>query len=251
MSGASLSSPRFLVPELPTTGTVALPAAESQHCVSVLRLPVGAKLVLFDGQGGEALGTLAEANKRGCQVAIQRRTDTDRELPGRLELLVALPKGDRQKQMIDGLTQLGVARLAPLQTQRGVAQPTANALERLSRMVAEASKQCGRNRLMEIGPAVSVASLVQSDAPERVVSLVAHPYGDAHSDQAPKLSATGDCRVAIGPEGGFTDAEVESLLSHGWQTIRLGPRILRVEIAAIAIAATFAAQFNALVADGR
>jgi 16S rRNA (uracil1498-N3)-methyltransferase len=140
-----------------------------------------------------------------------------------LTLAVALPKGDRQKWLVEKAVELGVVRIVPLVTERGVAQPVEQALRRLWRAVIEASKQCGRNRLLEIDEPQSWPLFVERTAgePRR---LLAHPTATATT-------------AAIGPEGGFTDEEVALAVVAGWQLVDLGPRILRVETAAILLAA--------------
>jgi 16S rRNA (uracil1498-N3)-methyltransferase len=130
-----------------------------------------------------------------------------------------------------------VAILVPLEAERGVAQPTSSALERLRRGVIEASKQCGRNRLMEIAAPLAAAQFFAA-APKDEHRLIAHPGGEPLQavTRDPCLTGSG-VFLAVGPEGGFSDDEVSSAVAAGWRTISLGPRILRVETAAIALAA--------------
>jgi 16S rRNA (uracil1498-N3)-methyltransferase len=157
-----------------------------------------------------------------------------RELTRPLTLAVALPKGERQKWLVEKATELGATRLVPLITERGVAQPVEAALDRLRRTVIEASKQCGRNRLMEIAAPVSACALFSqaSTADER---LIADPAGQPLAATA--IGAGTGILAAIGPEGGFAPAELAAAREAGWQPVSLGPRILRIETAAIALAA--------------
>jgi 16S rRNA (uracil1498-N3)-methyltransferase len=133
-------------------------------------------------------------------------------------------------------------------TERGVAQPTASAAERLSRSVIEAAKQCGRNRLMKIAEPQAwsdsaISGWLGSSASEPPARrLVAHPNGQSLS--AINLREPLPTQLAIGPEGGLTDAEVAAAIAAGWQQVSLGPRILRVETAAIALAAAVALATN-------
>jgi 16S rRNA (uracil1498-N3)-methyltransferase len=113
------------------------------------------------------------------------------------------------------------------------------ALERLQRTVIEASKQCGRNRLMELAEPRDWAEFV-SGTPAAVWRLMAHPaIRRAHAkpvapkQHLPNGSRCGPICLAVGPEGGFTAEEVEMALSQGWQALDLGPRLLRVETAAL------------------
>ena len=164
------------------------------------------------------------------ELAVAFREDIDRELPWSLVFGAALPKGERQKWLVEKAVELGVGRLVPLETARGVAQPVEQALARLRRTVVEASKQCGRNRLMEIAAPQRLAEFVAS-APPMALRLLAHPKTSA-SPFMPCVSA--GVTAAVGPEGGFTDEEVALAMAGGWKMIDLGPRILRVETAALA-----------------
>jgi len=118
-----------------------------------------------------------------------------------------------------------------------VAQPSENAIERLRRAVIEASKQCGRNRLMEITPAMRWEQLVGQAAAEQPC-FVAHPGGNPESlvSQLMQLPADVPVTLAVGPEGGFTDEEIAAATAAGWKTADLGRRILRVETAALVLA---------------
>lgn len=234
-----MPAPRFLVQALPSSGLVVLSEVESRHASNVLRLTVGQPVQLFDGCGGEAEGLIQQCTKRSVLVQITRRTDANRELLRPLEILVALPKGDRQKGLVDALVQLGVSQLTPLATQRGVAQPAPSALQRLQRTVVESSKQCGRNLLLHVAQPMSVAELARVPWDGETISLFAHPYGKslALADAGPPTQPVTAARIAIGPEGGFTDDECEQLRVAGWLQVSLGPRILRIEVAAMLVAA--------------
>ena len=244
--------PRFFVEHLPASGIVELDEDESRHASGVLRMSVDDVCLAFDGNGGEARCTVARVSKRSVELNIVERLDTDLELSKKVHFAVALPKGDRQKTLIDFMVQLGVHSFQPLITKRGVAQPVDAALVRLRRSVLESSKQCGRNRLMQVLEPVDLGQLVKpvADAASadheknhiRVLKLFAHPYGDVkplnqlHSE----AKSAADVTVLIGPEGGFTDDEADSLCAAGWIATSLGPRILRVEVAATHVASWLA-----------
>jgi 16S rRNA (uracil1498-N3)-methyltransferase len=228
-------SRRFFV-DSPITGeTARLTGQEAQHLTKVMRAKVGDELVLLDGSGAEFSARVEKIGRTEVDLSIIERCDVDRELPFRLVLGVALPKGDRQRWLVEKLVELGVAELVPLVTARGVAQPTGNALERLQRAVVEASKQCGRNRLMVVGQASTFAAFL-ADASESWTRLIAHP--PAAGDVAARwFSNANNIVVAIGPEGGFTDEEIALADEHQWNKVSLGSRVLRTETAAVAIAA--------------
>jgi 16S rRNA (uracil1498-N3)-methyltransferase len=228
-------SDRFFSSSPITADIAQLEGPEAHHLSHVMRAAAGERVTLFDGSGAEFDAVIEKLNRRAVELRILERREIDRELEFPLVVGVTLPKGDRQKWLVEKLTELGVTTLVPLVTERGVAQPTAGAIERLNRTVIEACKQCGRNRLMEIaGPQTWndwVAS--ESDVPF-THRVVAHPGG-----QPPRKIDVGSpaaTQIAIGPEGGLTDAEIATATASNWQSINLGPRVLRVETAAVALA---------------
>ena len=222
--------PRFFV-ETPIEADVAkLVEHEAHHLLHVLRLGEGAEVTLFDGSGAEFDAQVAKTSRSEVELAVLARHDIDRELATRITLAVALPKGDRQRWMVEKATELGVRRLVPLETEHGVAQPVAKALARLKRSVVEASKQCRRNRLMEIAEPAKFADFIAS-APAQAVRYIAHPGGELQPTDLGTGSAD-QVFLAVGPEGGFTEDEVAAACSAGWKTVDLGPRILRIETAA-------------------
>ena len=169
------------------------------------------------------------------------RHEIDRELLFSLTLAVALPRGERQKWLVEKATELGVKRIVPLVTERGVAVASDAAIERLKRQVIEASKQCGRNRLMEIAQPVDAAALFASARGEGA-RVLADPAGQPLGEMIQGGASHREWLIAVGPEGGFTAAELAGAQGAGWQFVSLGPRILRVETAAVALAAWAALQ---------
>jgi len=211
---------------------VTLEGAEAHHLLHVMRAEPGAQVVLFDGQGGEYDATVAVCGRASVELEVTAERAIERELPYCLTLAVPLPKGDRQRWLVEKAVELGVARLIPLRTDCssvGRGDHTA----KLSRYVIEAAKQCGRNRLMEIAKPVAWQQFVQQSEPLPKQRLMAHPGGRPldQIDLQPTASA-----LAVGPEGGFTDEEVDLATSAGWKSVDLGGRILRVETAALALA---------------
>ncbi len=215
-----------------------LTGAEAHHLLHVMRAKSGDEIILFDGSGDEFPARVTALRRSEADAAILGRHTVDRELPCPVTLAVALPKGDRQRWLVEKAVELGVTRLVPLETARSVAQPNAKAVERLRRAVIEASKQCGRNRLMEIAlPQAWSEFLDVTDGDQ--VRLLAHPSSEPRSARTP-LAKSGPVTFAVGPEGGLTDGEVDQAADHGWQVISLGARILRIETAALALAALVA-----------
>ncbi len=221
-----------------------LDGPEAHHLIRVMRARAGSQVLVFDGSGVEYTAQVERLSRNEAELAILSRREVDRELPFDLVLGVAPPKGDRRRWLIEKAVELGVTRLVPLRTGRSVARPGGNTLARWERTVIEASKQCGRNRLMEIAQPHDWARFVAAAAgvPCR---LLAHPGGQTAQPERPTggsprtPSGTSKAAVlAVGPEGGFTAEEVALATSAGWQLVDLGPRILRIETAAILLVAS-------------
>lgn len=227
-------SDRFFVAPLPADAAEAqLLEAEAHHFARVMRGQEGDEIVLFDGTGWEYRGRVTKIQKHAVSLEILDRQRVDRELPVPLVIASALPKGDRQDFLMEKLVELGVSRFIPLETERSVAKATTSALERMRRHVMEASKQCRRNVLMEIAEPVSIPALVRLT--ETKIRAFAHPAGTTLSS----LATTEPATIAIGPEGGFSPGDLQHFQESLWTSLALGPRILRMETAAIAIASVW------------
>jgi 16S rRNA (uracil1498-N3)-methyltransferase len=231
-------------------GAVTLQGAEAHHLAAVCRLRPGDALYLFNGDGHEYPARVLTVQRRSVEVEILGRETPARELPFCLEVAAPLPKGDRAQFLVEKLTELGVTTFVPLSTQRSIVNPREAKLEKLRRYVIEASKQCRRNRLMEVGELIDWASYVQrGDLPPR--RYLAHPGG---AIKAGKLRASRDGTsaivIAVGPEGGFSDEEVDVARATDWVAVDLGPRILRVETAAISLAASIVFEQGAVDEGG-
>ncbi|MBI1903208.1 MAG: 16S rRNA (uracil(1498)-N(3))-methyltransferase [Planctomycetia bacterium] len=236
---------RFFLEQPPRDGRAVLAGPEAHHLAHVLRAKPGDAALLFDGSGREYAAKVVRVVRDRAELEIVSEAIVDRECPLTMTLGVALPKGDRQRWLLEKLVELGVARLVPLETERGVAQPTGHALARLRRAVIEASKQCGRNKLMEIRPAaawsdfVGQARMDKTEEGQPIMRWVAHPGGTQLKEAMrswPESMPEG-AWLAVGPEGGFTGEEMGAAGRAGWQCVDLGPRILRIETAALFLAA--------------
>jgi 16S rRNA (uracil1498-N3)-methyltransferase len=207
-----------------------------------MRAGPGDRVVLFDGSGVELSAVVEALGRDRVELHVVGREEADRESSRQIVLGVALPKGQRQKYLVEKAVELGVQCLMPLRTERAVAQPDAGALDRLRRTVIEASKQCGRNRLMEIALPQTWPEFVGATRhePHRLLAHLAPGESPGAKNQLPLTpgeSPEAKVILAIGPEGGWTEAEVALAVADGWHTISLGRRILRVETAALALAA--------------
>ncbi len=243
---------------------VLLTGPEAHHLLHVMRAKRGDRVVLFDGSGWEFEAELLRATTQEAQLLILQRTYVDRELPVVVVLAVAMPKGERQKWLVEKAVELGVGRFVPLVAARSVAQPGPAMRERLQRIVIEASKQCGRNILMQIAPPMSWTQWL-SAYPTAQLRWIADPSGhlvwpeylrsfqkwsgELALPSEPTLGLPTEqgrpskpiWTVTVGPEGGWTHSERAEAQAAGWQLVSLGPRILRTETAAVAFASLLSA----------
>jgi 16S rRNA (uracil1498-N3)-methyltransferase len=218
-------------------GPVHVQGAEAHHLAVVCRLCAGDAVCLFNGDGQEYRARIETASRRDVTLEVVAVESPQRELPFRLEVAAPLPRGDRAQFLLEKLTELGVTAFTPLHTARSVVHPRETKLDKLQRHVIEASKQCGRNVLLQVRPLVEWSVFCRAaELPAR--RILGHPGGERMRGQ--EQAPGGDTVVAVGPEGGFTEEEVALARDVGWRLLDLGPRILRVESAAMVLAVLFA-----------
>jgi 16S rRNA (uracil1498-N3)-methyltransferase len=228
---------RFHVVNIPASGTCLLEGPEAHHLMHVLRVQPGEVVELFDGMGHVAQAVVTTVRRRDVELTIttlQTVAAPKREVI----LATAVPKGDRFDWLIEKATELGVTRIIPLITARSSVDPRSGKLDKLRQTVIAACKQSGRNHLLELSPVCSLPALIQSEFPNRSV-FVAHPTSvpNAPAKRTIEWNQLPSLLFLIGPEGGFTDDEVSLAINNGAQTLQLGLHILRIETAAITVAA--------------
>jgi 16S rRNA (uracil1498-N3)-methyltransferase len=227
------SLPRLFVRAALDEGAwIDLNAAQANYLGNVMRLSVGAELLLFDGTSGEWLARIAQAGKKRMTLSVDRRTREPEAIPD-VWLAFAPVKRTQTDWLIEKATELGAARLIPVMTQRTVAERVK--LERLESIAIEAAEQCGRTRLPEIGAPIGLKSLLDLRDERRL-------YFADESGGEPAVSAfePGPALILTGPEGGFTDEERLAIrAAPNSVPISLGPRILRAETAALAALAAW------------
>lgn len=229
---------RFFCPDAPIDGRLNLGDDEAYHLARVRRVEPGEVVEIFDGQGGSFPTRVERITREGVELVVTGERVEEPGPPFSLTLATAAPKGDRFEWLVEKATEIGVARLVPLVTGRTVVVPGRGKLDRIRRRVIEACKQCGRNRLMTIEkPRPWLEFVREESAPAR---LVAHP-GGLSARRWPRVATGQSATLAIGPEGGFGDDEIEAAAALGWQIASLGRTLLRIETAGLAGAATWLA----------
>lgn len=231
---------RYFVPRLPLAGgAVELSESESQHASRVMRVSAGDRITLFDGDGHEAEAEVAAIDKRCCRCLAAAAVPIDREPTCKLTLAVALPKPDRARELVERLTELGVNSMVPLIAERTQRPPSPSLIDKLRRGVIEASKQCGRNRLMKIESPQKSVTFFEQSAGGNDRRWIAAPGGGPLSEAKNERELV-RLLAAVGPEGGWTPGELQAAAESGFQQIDLGKRIYRIETAAAVIAAVLA-----------
>lgn len=226
---------------------IELPPATAAHLVRVLRARCGDPVVLFTGDGREFAATIAETRGVRVSAAIGEACSVDRESPLAITLLQCVPRGDRMDLVVQKTTELGVARIVPVLSERSVVRLDAaqarSKAEHWRAVAVSACEQCGRNRVPlveEPRPLLKVLGDMRLDG----ARVLLDPDTDASPATLP--TPAGAVEVAIGPEGGFSAEELEAFGLCRFRRARLGPRILRTETAAIAALAWLQSRFGDL-----
>jgi 16S rRNA (uracil1498-N3)-methyltransferase len=229
------SLPRLFVRQPLGEGVrVELDPKQANYLGNVLRLNVGGELLVFDGHSGEWLARIADAGKKRMTFAVERKTREPESIPD-VWLAFAPVKRAQTDWLVEKATELGVARLIPVITQRTIAERVK--LDRLETIAIEASEQCGRTRVPQIVEPMPLKRLIVELDPARHLYFADESGGDSPA----AAFAEGPAMILIGPEGGFAEEERAFVRARGVSPISLGPRILRAETAALAALAAFMA----------
>ncbi|HUG20500.1 MAG TPA: RsmE family RNA methyltransferase [Planctomycetaceae bacterium] len=212
-------------------GKIRISGAEAHHLIHVMRTAVGESVELFDGRGNVARGELVELRRNEALIDAGEVQHTTR--PSGPVLISAVPKGDRFRWLVEKATELGVSRLIPVTTELSVVAPRESKIEKQEQTVVAACKQSGRNWLMQVDTLRTLEQATEENR-ETVLKYVADPAGE--SLPATNGSAGDSPVFVIGPEGGLTSSELDRLEARGYEKIRLGPSILRIETAAVSLA---------------
>jgi len=236
----------YLDAPLETGGRVALTGSAARHLTRVLRLRPGQALTLFNGGGGEYAATIEAAHGEKVAVAVGEAQAIERESPLALTLAQGVSRGERMDLVVQKATELGASRIVPLLTERSVvrlsAPQAARKLEHWRAIAIAACEQSGRNRLPKVLSPVPLAEFLRQGASGS--RLLLSPTGSTRIQDVP--TPVSSVTVLIGPEGGLTDAEQQAAVEAGFIPVRLGPRVLRTETAAITALALVQREFGDL-----
>ncbi|HUG99806.1 MAG TPA: 16S rRNA (uracil(1498)-N(3))-methyltransferase [Gammaproteobacteria bacterium] len=223
----------FVHAPLATGQRLTLEGEAAAHLGRVLRVRAGEAVVLFDGSGPEFAAVVQAATRRTVELAVGAQRDVGRESPLELVLLQGVCRHERMDWVIRKATELGVAAIHPILAERSVVKldpaRIPARIEHWRAIAISACEQCGRNLLPDILPPLPVAAALAAYAGATGVLLDPEAPGGPEMLQAP----TGAMCLLVGPEGGLDERERAAAQDAGYVGIRLGPRILRTETAAL------------------
>lgn len=228
---------RIYFPEqIPAHGECEIHGDQAHYLTRVLRVQPGEAVMLFDGRGGEYPSTVAAVAKHAVRLRVGERAMIDRESPLVVHVAQGVSSGERMDYTVQKAVELGVARIQPLITERSVVHlDAARAAKRIAHwqsIAVAACAQCGRNRVPEVAPVMTYAAWLGGLEAAGDVRLLLSPLA---ADRLPALHRpAGAVWLLCGPEGGLAPAEQHDAQHAGFRGVRLGPRVLRTETAAVA-----------------
>ena len=238
----------FIEQPLANQELIDLPEKVAHHLVTVLRKKPAEKLILFNGDGFEYQASIEQIRKKQVSVRIHQHTELDNESPLNITLAQGISKGQKMDMTLQKAVELGVKRVVPIMNERSTVQLKAERID--SRMahwqqvIISACEQCGRNRIPELIPPMTVEDWGQNDNADH--KLLLSPEAK-HSLSSVAVKPADSISLMVGSEGGLNQHEIEQLLQAGYQNIQLGPRILRTETAALVMLSLCQAQWGDLV----
>jgi 16S rRNA (uracil1498-N3)-methyltransferase len=231
---SGVTGPRIYTEKALAVGEeVELEPGPSRHIGSALRLQTGADITLFNGRGGEFQATISHGDRKRVRVLVNQHRNIEREAPLGVHLGIAVSRGDRMDWVVQKATELGVAEISPLLSERTEVKLHGDRADKKihhwQQIAISACEQCGRNTVPPIHPLAKLADWSQQVQAHR--KLVLH-HREARSLSS--LKRPDSLALLIGPEGGLSRLEIESALQAGFDALSMGPRVLRTETAPIA-----------------
>lgn len=210
----------------------------ARHIVRVLRMHKGDEIILFNGRGGEYTAELTQLDKSAVSVQIGSFRDHNSESSLEIELVQAISRGERMDITIQKAVELGVNKIQPLFTTRCNVKLTGERLcKKLvhwQKVAISACEQSGRNRVPEVCRPLGFRQW-QEQLDRSCNGLILDPGSGKTCKDLPVMQQVS---LLVGPEGGLTEQEISSAAANGFTAVRLGPRVLRTETAALAIIST-------------
>ena len=223
-------------------GSCMLSEESAHHAVHVMRLREGDEAILFNGRGGEYAARVASIQKLRISLDVLQHRPIERESPLQMILVQGVSSSDRMDYTVRKAVELGVAAIHPVLAARSVARPKGeradNRRAHWQKVVISACEQCGRNRIPEVHPLLSVSDALRTP-PEGVTGILLSPRSELPISKA--VEGNSSFVLAAGPEAGFDADEEAAFAKAGFVPVKLGPRVLRTETAALAALAALSA----------
>ena len=219
----------YTASDLAISNTVQLEGASAHHLTNVLRVKLGDCINLFNGDGHHYLSKIIQIKRQQLTVEVLTQSSASRPSQLNIHLIQGIARGEKMDWIIQKAVELGVETITPLLSERTQVRSrslTPNKLNHWQKVLISATEQCGRNRLATLHPPQLINQIKPSDG----LCLALHP---GEQNQWPMLTSSNINRLtlAIGPESGFSDTDLQVLKDRGFQMTRMGPRILRSETA--------------------
>ncbi|MDE2451452.1 MAG: 16S rRNA (uracil(1498)-N(3))-methyltransferase [Gammaproteobacteria bacterium] len=220
----------------------------ANHIVRVLRLEPGDPLTVFDGRGGEYSARIDAVRKGAVVIEVLQGSASERESPLSLTLAQGVSRGERMDWVVQKASELGVTRIIPVLTERTVVKLDARQAERRllhwRGIAVAACEQSGRTRVPDIASPLELDDFLGRNDAKRATRVLLSPSGTLRVDDL--TAPHHEMLVLIGPEGGLAEAEQRRALAAGFLAVRMGPRVLRTETAAIAALTLLQSEFGDL-----
>lgn len=215
---------------------IELDTEQSRHAIKSRRLKPGDSVELLNGIGQIALAKLIPNASRSTAVFTVQEVSAEPACEFNLTIAVAVPKGDRQKTLLDMLTQLGVSRIVPINCDYSATRANDKLVSKWRRLVIESCKQSGRAWLPKIDAPAEALVCAKQAHEQQVHLLLADPEGESWQDYSKSAELAGSIICLVGPEGGFSEKEAQKIVGFGASKVAIASHILRIETAAVAIA---------------
>ncbi|KPZ51854.1 16S rRNA (uracil(1498)-N(3))-methyltransferase [Pseudoalteromonas sp. P1-25] len=216
------------------------------HIGRVLRMKVGEHVSIFNGEGGEYFSEIIEVTKKSVVVMPLRFDEHNVESELNIHLGQCVSRGDKMDFTIQKSVELGINEITPIFSQRCGVKLSGDRLEKKhqqwQKIAISAAEQSGRNYVPVVHPPVDLKQWLEQHTDE--IKLTLHPRAE-HSIKTITVPSAG-VRFLVGPEGGFTDEEMAKTKQQEFVDIRLGPRVLRTETAALTVLSALQLQFGDL-----
>jgi 16S rRNA (uracil1498-N3)-methyltransferase len=239
---------RFYVPFHTGLKNLWIDSSESHHIIHVKRLKIGDSIIVFNGTGDEFEAEIENIEDNRVNIRINQQKTISKENIVEIDIAFAIPKGKRSHLLIQKCTELGVHKLIPINYARSVVKLKDDCsvkIEKWQKIAIEASKQCGRNTITEIGDVVDFDNILNtSDSYDLPLFACSQSDSDNLKNTLQEHPKPNNILSFIGPEGGFTSHEIEMAKRAGCKSVSLGSQILRIETAAIAVSAILSYHYS-------